>query len=193
MTNLSHWDIQDVFGDFEAAALIVGTDPLDIGENSKIIYPIHQRMESCYLLALEDYSPDHPLVALLSEAMESGQVMDKKSESFSVQKFTRKELSRWLSAIGFKSAYRFDLKQPDATQDPPGRWPWGNYHTELLGHLEAAALRYWVNYDPNETTSAPINATVSEWLQTKRKVSQKMADGIATLLRADGLPTGPRK
>ena len=73
-------------------------------------------------------------------------------------------------------------------------WPWGSHHTELLGHLEAAARRYWgENYVPSDATTASTNATVSEWLQKERKVSRTMADSIASMLRPDGLPTGPRK
>jgi hypothetical protein len=85
----------------------------------------------------------------------------------------------------------------DRTTVAPGRhgdrWPWGNHHTVLLGHLEAAARRFWVGYDPAESTTANTNATVIEWLQTERKVSGKMAEAIATMLRPDGLATGPRK
>ena len=73
-------------------------------------------------------------------------------------------------------------------------WPWGNHHTILLGHLDAAARRYWGSkYEPSDTSTANTNATVSGWLQTERNVSQTMADSIATMLRPDGLPTGPRK
>lgn len=74
-----------------------------------------------------------------------------------------------------------------------GHWPWGDYHTQLLGHLEAAAQRFWVEYDPADFTTANTNATVSGWLQSERKVSKMMADAIASILRADGLPTGPRR
>ncbi len=73
------------------------------------------------------------------------------------------------------------------------RWPWGNHHTDILGHVEAAAKRFWVNYDPTDATTAPTNKDVSEWLITERKVSQKMAESIASILRPDGLATGPRK
>lgn len=80
------------------------------------------------------------------------------------------------------------------------RWPWGNHHTELLGHLEAAALEFWVKYDPkNPRCTAPKNETVIAWLIERqvpgqqRRVSDQMAKAIATMLRPDGLPTGPRK
>ena len=73
-------------------------------------------------------------------------------------------------------------------------WPWGAHHTELLGHLDAAAQEFWVHYDPaNVKATAPKNYTVANWLETERKVSHTMAVAMATILRIDGLPTGPRK
>lgn len=72
------------------------------------------------------------------------------------------------------------------------RWPWGDHHTVLLGHLEAAAQRYWADYDPANPDTANTSVTVIEWLENERKVSNRMASAIATLLRPDGLPTGPR-
>ncbi|MHB1199174.1 MAG: hypothetical protein ACYCZ6_06365 [Polaromonas sp.] len=87
----------------------------------------------------------------------------------------------------------FKRQQVDLGCMPATHWPWGNHHTELLGHLDAAARRFWVNYDPSDATTAPTKVTVSEWLQTARKVSKTMADSIASMLRPDDLPTGPRK
>ena len=113
--------------------------------------------------------------------------------------FDRSELQRWFGAKGngFKTKYEFVQCQnstPIEKNLKSERWPWGNHHTELLGHLEAAARRYWgPNYIPADATTATINATVSGWLQTERKVSKTMADSIASMLRPDGLPTGPRK
>ena len=72
-------------------------------------------------------------------------------------------------------------------------WPWGDHHTEFLGHLEAAAKRFWVNFDPTDHTTAATNEAVSSWLQSEHKVSMKRADSIASMLRPDDLPTGPRK
>ena len=75
-----------------------------------------------------------------------------------------------------------------------GKWPWGNHETEKLRHLEAAARQFWVNYDPDDPTSAETNETVVTWLMTERGVtSRHAAETIASILRADGLPTGPRK
>lgn len=73
------------------------------------------------------------------------------------------------------------------------RWPWGSHHTEYLGHLEAAARKWWVLYDPSDPTTAPTNDMVSDWLQSERKLSREKARAIASMLRPDGLPTGPRR
>lgn len=70
-------------------------------------------------------------------------------------------------------------------------WPWGTHETVLLRHLAAAANRFWVNYDPSDIGTAPTNSVVIDWLR-ERGVAQRTAEVIATLLRADGLPTGPR-
>lgn len=71
-------------------------------------------------------------------------------------------------------------------------WPWGNHHTVLLGHLDAAAKRFWLLYDPADRTTAPTNEMVADWLQSERGVSKDKARAIASILRADGLPMGPR-
>lgn len=76
---------------------------------------------------------------------------------------------------------------------PMPRWPWGTHHTEYLGHLEAAARKWWNLYDPSDPTTAPTNDMVSEWLQTERNLSREKARAIASMLRPDGLPTGPRR
>lgn len=93
-----------------------------------------------------------------------------------------------------------NAQDPDAEPPPPepqnipvARWPWGSHHTEMLGHLEAAALRFWVNVDPSDNTTAPTNKEVSDWLEKERKVSNAGAKAIASILRQDDLPTGPRK
>jgi hypothetical protein len=193
MIDLSHWNITKAFDALEVAALISGSDPMDIAENQKILMPVHRLIMEYYQLALNNY-PDFPQDALVSVEMENNKILNKKTSIFNEPKFSRKELARWLSAIGANSVYSFDLKKQNTIPKPASHWPWGNHHTEMLGHLEAAARRYWGgNYDPLDATTAPTNVTVSEWLQTERKVSRTMADSIASMLRADGLPTGPRK
>ena len=89
------------------------------------------------------------------------------------------ELARW---IGEKSA----------ASDARSAWPWGNHSTNLLEHMAAAADRFWRNYDRSDQTTAPTNTQVASWL-TEQGVSQRVAETMAQILRADGLPTGPRK
>lgn len=76
--------------------------------------------------------------------------------------------------------------------EPTKRWPWGSHHTEHLAHMEAAAKKFWTLYDKSDITTAPTNDMVAEWLQTQRNVSKDKAKAIASILRADGLPTGRR-
>jgi hypothetical protein len=73
-------------------------------------------------------------------------------------------------------------------------WPWGRYETEMLRHLHAAALKWWIRYDPREPTTAPTQETVSDWLISERHLSRKKAEAIAAVLHTDDpLPKGPRR
>jgi len=73
-----------------------------------------------------------------------------------------------------------------------GKWPWGDYETKLLGKLADASIKFWKLYDPGDNSTAPTNQQVVEWLK-QQDVAERTAEVIATILRADGLPTGPRK
>lgn len=84
-------------------------------------------------------------------------------------------------------------RQSNAALSPVVIWPWGTHNTELLGHLDAAARHFWRLYDPSDFSTAPTNEMVSDWLQEERGVSKDKAKAIASILRADGLPTGPRR
>jgi hypothetical protein len=76
------------------------------------------------------------------------------------------------------------------------RWPWGSHETKSLRNLAAAAREFWSTYDPADKSTAPKNDDVSRWLQDEqrkeRRETARMADAIASILRADDLPTGPR-
>ena len=76
--------------------------------------------------------------------------------------------------------------------DATGAWPWGKRDTKLLRDMAAAADALWKNYDPAEADTAPTNEQVEAFL-TNRGVAKRTAEVIATILRADGLPTGPRR
>ncbi len=71
------------------------------------------------------------------------------------------------------------------------KWPWGDYETDLLCKLASAAEEWWSTYDPARPATAPTNQEVKDWL-VGQGVSDRVAENMATILRADGLPTGPR-
>lgn len=71
-------------------------------------------------------------------------------------------------------------------------WPWGSHETRLLRHLAEAAHQWWSTYDPDDLSTAPTNEEVAAWLG-EREVSKRVAQIMAQILRADGIPTGPRK
>lgn len=223
MSDLSHWDFAERFSGYEAAALILGIEPRESAEDEHRVRVVMNRIELDYLEALEtvrwempdsfggfESSSTCPDELFLSVELEQllwkfhdGDtqslemwLLDRRRPLFENQEFDRKKMIFWLAKVGQKSIYQFD-RSANPTRLSSGsaglHWPWGNHHTELLGHLEAAAKRFWVNYDPSDPNSANTNATVSEWLQEERKVSKNMADSIATILRPDGLPTGPRR
>ena len=72
------------------------------------------------------------------------------------------------------------------------RWPWGNHTTKALELLADAAKQWWSTYDPDDPSTAPTNKEVIEYVTAKGE-STKLADSIASILRADDLRTGRRK
>jgi hypothetical protein len=214
MAYLSHWDFAETFPAYDAAALILGLEPRDSEEEWRRINVILDRMNNDFeraktrVISLSGQSgldAGTELASVYLQALErelSGEGYDPLMEDETVlpsrikletQQFRRQVIVNWLKAIGMNSVYSFELGQSSSVATSAGPWPWGRHHTAALDHLEAAAKRFWVNYDPKDDTTAPINAVVSEWLQTERKLSKSLANSMATILRADGLPTGPRK
>ena len=221
MENLSHWDYAEVFSGIEAASLIVGIDPANVQSEKGKVRPVIDRMISDYEGALSAaiwaYEFNEEEKGKLPDAVEYPNQLfshrmfhptgfehsfeqnskghwlkDKEQTIFEHQKFSRDELARWISVNAMSSVYKFQINTGGHNPSDT-KWPWGDHHTELLGHLEAAAKRYWVNFDPADNNTATTNTVISEWLQKERKVSRSMADSIATMLRPNGLPTGPRK
>lgn len=88
-----------------------------------------------------------------------------------------------------------DLKRiaggkPDDPIPTGARWP--RHETKNLIALRMAAVKFWANYDPQDPGTAPTNAAVVEWLQEEHGIRTSTAEGMATILRADGLKAGPR-
>ena len=193
MDDLSHWDCATIFTVNQIAHLAAGIDPNTVAYDSIEIKakPMFDKVRLALLFAItsvqKGMEADKRL--LYPVEMPDGEAQEQHCTKTSV--FNRKDIAIWLRNNGIKSVYQFDLAAPVIT----GRWPWGDHHTELLGHLEAAANKFWVNYDPTDATTAPTNKMVIDWLrgdEREVKVSQKMAEAIASMLRPDDLPTGPR-
>jgi hypothetical protein len=75
---------------------------------------------------------------------------------------------------------------------PKSNWPWGSFDTDLLRLLAEAATKFWKLYDPSDPSTAPTKKDVCSWL-TSQGVAARTAEVMATILRANGLPPGPRK
>ena len=222
MTDLSHWDFAENFSGYDVAALILGIEPRDSSDEQWRVRVITDRMELHYKFAITRIFHEilgNPFENVLSKQPSQIELASVKLQDlyhryfhfdedapleiwladpwrsrFADQEFQRQTVSSWLAAIGMGSIYRFNLKQEIGDTVKVGNWPWGKHNTELLGHLEAAAKEFWVNYDPaNAKATAPKNETVIKWLVTERKVSETVATSMATMLRPDGLKTGPRK
>ncbi len=81
--------------------------------------------------------------------------------------------------------------EPQTLVDGQYQWPWGTYQTPSLQLLARAVDRFWKNYDPQDPSTAPTNAMVSNWLEEKG-MPKRTAEVVATMLRATDLPMGRR-
>ena len=166
----------------------------------------------------EGYSGEDLLITLelrnrVSRALQSPQLsrLPKPPNNLCSASVNGHDFQRWMKPKGLYSAFQFrDDQMLDLCPNRPtvneglsaqvtgrsssnaGPWPWGRHETKHLRELAAAAERWWINFDPNDNTTAPTNDQVSEWLQARGVVGKTLADKMATILRADGLPTGPR-
>ena len=221
MADLSHWDFAENFSGYDASALVLGLEPTESRNEQQRIQVVKARMERDYdqhlnLLLYEQVEIEKPdgdfdpkkyvgLVSVESTELSSLSLLrgadtplnewifDSEKTRFEKQFFERYSIVRWIKSIGMKSVYRFDLSPCDVIQNIPSRWPWGYHNTKLLGHLEDAAREFWLKYDPqNQKLTAPKRDEVINWLKA-RNVSNQMATAIATILRPDDLPNGPRK
>lgn len=95
----------------------------------------------------------------------------------------------WASASDLPLPEGFPWKPQISLDDI--RWPWGRYETMSLRRLAQAVDRFWKNYDPADHTTAPTNEQVATWL-TEQGESPNIAKAIASILRADNLPSGRR-
>ena len=101
------------------------------------------------------------------------------------------EFTSWLHRLSHKTPaeYPWTAMELDTDSMP---WPWGSHQTKELVLLAKAAHKFWRYYDPNDPATAPTSEQVMSWLVEKGIASRK-AEVMASLLRPENLPTGPRK
>jgi hypothetical protein len=222
MPDFSNWDFAKTFSGIEVASLMVGVDPSVAVQEQGKIYPVIQRLRDAYEGALDaaiwafEFNdgtngslPDiaaspkslysHRMLLAnggefdVSKLIKGNWLKNEEETKFENQLFTREEVNRWTTANDLHSFYTF---KPSGNKQSSTmtRWPWGDHHTKLLGHLDLCARKFWCDYDPaNPKGTAPKSAEVIHWLIDECKVSESIAKAMATLLRPDDLKTGPRK
>lgn len=75
----------------------------------------------------------------------------------------------------------------------PGRWPWGAHETQMLKALAKVATKHWGNYNPADPSTATATNEMVKQELIDAGVSKRVAEAMATALRPDGLPRGPRR
>lgn len=208
MGKKSDWDSAIKFTALDAAMLIMGAAHSGRMEADRAkVRPILQLMEEAFNQEiaslqhgyLSDDSSERCLASiftadLTAEALSSNWVKATDLTAFNNQTFSRNELRRWLAAMELPSKYAFDPpKQITKPQGNEGKWPWGSYTTESLEQLAAAVQRFWVNYDPEQPDTAATSEKICEWFRSNYGLADSRAEVMASIIRADGLKTGPKK
>jgi hypothetical protein len=101
------------------------------------------------------------------------------------------QFGAWAHAKGWELPSRFPGVGAEPFAAATARWPWGDHETQLLRHLAAAGKQWWSTFDPDDMATAPKSKDVENWL-IERGVAKRTAEVMATMLRAEGVPTGPR-
>jgi len=177
----------------EAVALSLDMEPADVRDTSS--YPFH----SDGLTATPEFIRRATILERIVESgnpERSGLILQRREAASLACTIAPSDFVRWAQANDWSLPTKLtDLaaKRMASTKLQAGRWPWGDYETALLCHLEAAARKWWANYDPNDPTTAPTVNEVAQWLQSEHGLTQNKAEAIATILRADDLPKGPRR
>jgi hypothetical protein len=187
-----HSTIQPFWGEVEdislvsAALLTLGINPSSLDEEMEAYgEPV----------SVEELPDDFlPRIEVLRSAIRAGKLntvalIYDKFEFIDEQKtrIRTDDFVEWCNAKGIKH------NVPNRTAPiPTTKWPWGGYETELLRKLASAAEEWWSTYDPVSPATAPTNQEVKNWL-VGQGVSDRVAESMATILRADGLATGPRR
>lgn len=134
------------------------------------------------------------LLDMAKGAIGAGRILklhSKSNEGLEESEVRLSNFASWLNTVPHQIPAEFPWSPEPITFNNLD-WPWGRHETDLLRKLAAAADRFWKNYDPNDPSTAPTNQQVIDWLK-EQGVATRTAEVIASILRADGLSTGPRK
>jgi hypothetical protein len=171
---------------WEASALACDIDP----QNYRPFGPTDEAPADSFLAPVPQVLKD--LLAMAKGAVGSGAVKLEKRDSGNLlaSEVDMADFTTWLRSIQHKTPSGFPWI-PKALASGAHQWPWGSYQTKELDLLARAADRFWKNYDPSDSSTAPKGDNVIAWL-VENGVAKRKAEVIASLLRADDLPTGPR-
>lgn len=111
-------------------------------------------------------------------------------EGFAENQIELQKFGEWVKLIHFPVPLDFPW-QDDPTLPMTREWPWGTYETDSLRNLAKAINKFWKLYDPTDPTSAPLQKNVIQWLKDQGE-SDRTAEVMATIIRADKLPHGRR-
>ncbi len=173
-----HWRHQTTATLWEAAALVCDIDPRGLAVN--FLVPIPPAYEDLKRMAISS----RPTNGLIPRDRFDSDCPDNSPVDLA-------QFGAWAGEIGYRLPANFPREVSTKTIEAYG-WPWGSHTTSLLEKMAQAASRFWSRYDPEDPTTAPTNEQVSIWLM-ENGVPKRTAEVMATILRADGLTTGPRK
>ena len=106
------------------------------------------------------------------------------------------EYAAWAKRLGAELPTQFPNRPLQAVVKPSSGW--GSHRTQLLDDLMAGLHEFWLpieeggKYDRSDPSTAPKNVVVADWLRNEHKISKNIAKAMATILRADNVPEGPR-
>ncbi|MES2952197.1 MAG: hypothetical protein V4858_27035 [Pseudomonadota bacterium] len=212
MSDLSHWKFATDFTGEEAAALAVGLDPAQPNYVRTFSKPIYERMERHFEAAKrlhleEDVQQwERPPLLPQSDVFESVELqlwagsqeeddgaffskwlLDDKLSGFEAQRFTRKEVARWFSAVGVQSSYSFDSNQIDAKsklEKPLGT----TERNTLLTIIAVLAKEAKISIDPPGKSAGYIAGLTDAFgaSVSKRAIEdhlKKIPDALATRMK----------
>ena len=103
----------------------------------------------------------------------------------------RDELLRWLRLREIEADFFSSSTSEPHPQNGQRQWPWGAYTTKGLEILADAVRLFWADFDPEAPDDAPTNEQVIEYL-TRRGMSERVAQAVASLIRHEKAPVGRR-